>query len=124
MARKILAVIIGYAVLAILVMAITPVLSKFLLGSATPSEHSPLTGMYLFTNLASGFLAATAGGYVAALIGRGQPAARILGVIVLLAGILFGLLTKSGPQPQWYLLLLPLTGAAGVFVGGWLRGGY
>ncbi len=123
MGRLILAVIIGYIVLALLVMAITPVVSKILLGTATPSEPTSLTGLYLSTNLASGFLAALAGGYVAALVGRGQTAARILSGLVLLAGIVFGLLAKTGPQPQWYLLVLPILGGAGVFLGGWLRGG-
>ncbi len=102
----------------ILVLVITAILSKTLLGNAKPSDKTPLTRMYLFANLASGFLAAAASGYIAALIGRGQPAVRILSVIVLVVGIGFGLASKGGPQPQWYLLVLPVISALGTLVWG------
>ena len=114
--RAVLGVIGGYALMAGIVIVGVMILSPAF-GVEGPDQVTPA---YLAANLVLSFLAALAGGYVAAWIGGPLRlvAVAVLATIVLVAGFL---MESSGGQPSWYSIVLPLIGAAGVAAGGWLR---
>lgn len=67
------------------------------------------------------FLAALAGGYLCALIAKDRMIPRILTAIVLLTGLAYGAspVAAAGSKP----VLLAILGAAGVYLGAWLKDG-
>jgi hypothetical protein len=141
MLRSILAVVVGYIVMAALVML-----------SFTPAFFAPelvfekdgfgVTLAFLVFSLAMGGVAAVLGGFVAALI-AGRHARRSLlafAAIVLVLGVgsaVHGLFQAPqtvsaeeaarmtpiekaaiGHEPAWYAFLLPFLGSAGILAGG------
>ncbi len=115
-ARALLGVIGGYALLAGIVIIGVMILSPAF-GADAPGDRS--IG-YLAANLVLSFLAAVAGGYVAAWIGGPLRlvSVAVLAAVVLVAGFL---MQGSSDQPGWYPLVIALIGAVGVAIGGWLR---
>jgi hypothetical protein len=145
MLRSILAVAVGYAVMAALVML-----------SFTPAFFTPelvfvtdgigVTVAFLVFTLGMGGVAAAVGGFVAALVAGRHARLTLLALvaIVFVVGIgsaVYGLyqvpptlsaeevarmtpMEKAaiGHEPAWYALLLPCIGGAGVLAGGWLAG--
>ena len=67
------------------------------------------------------FLAALAGGYLCALIAKDRMIPRILIAIVLISGLAYGVspAAAAGSSP----VLLAILGAAGVYLGAWLKDG-
>ena len=114
--RAVLGVIGGYALLAAIVIVGVMILSPAF-GVEAPGDVS---AGYLAANLVLSFLAAVAGGYAAAWIGGPLRlvSVAVLAALVLVAGFL---MEGSSGQPGWYPLLIPLIGAVGVAIGGWLR---
>ena len=115
-----LAILAGYAVIVVLVLALTALLAKL-----TPSwvgQQGNPNPAYALVNLGYSFLAAAAGGYVTALVGAANPLAHILilGIVVLLLGALSALEAR-GKQPIWYGVTLLVIAPAGVLVGGLIR---
>lgn len=115
-----LAILAGYAVMVVLVIALTLLLAKL-----TPSwvgQQGNPNPAYALVNLGYSFLAATAGGYVTALVASANPLAHIfvLCIVVLLLGALSALQSR-GKQPIWYAVSLLVIAPAGVLVGGLLR---
>ena len=115
-----LALLAGFAVMAVLVIVVTVILQK-----AAPAwvgaEGRPRPG-YVAVNLCYSLLAAAAGGYVAALIGN-RDALRIvlgLGIAVLVLGAISALQTR-GKQPLWYQIALMIVSPLGVVAGGLVR---
>ncbi|HET6330890.1 MAG TPA: hypothetical protein VFF76_08900 [Holophagaceae bacterium] len=72
-------------------------------------------------SLGAVFLAAMAGGFVCALIAKDRMIPRILIAIVLFTGLAYGVspVAAAGSQP----VLLAILGAAGVYLGAWLKEG-
>ena len=118
--QSFLALLAGFAVMAILVIVLTAVLQK-----AAPawvgSEGRPRPG-YVVVNLGYSFMAAAAGGYVAALIGNLDALRIVLGlaVVVLALGAISALQAR-GKQPVWYQVALLIVMPLGVVAGGLAR---
>ena len=140
MLRLIVAVVVGYVVMAALVVA------AFAVAIAAPdlafrSDSFDVTPGWLAWALAATVLAAVAGGYVAVVIARRRSVASVLAGLVLVLGLVSaaGNLAKERPtvesaaglsaakraaravQPTWYAFALPVLGAGGVLVGAQLR---
>jgi len=110
----------GYAVMTLLVVAITALLAKL-----TPSwvgQQGNPSPTYALVNLGYSFLAAGAGGYVTALVGADNPLAHVLvlGIVVLLLAA-FSAVQARGKQPVWYAVSLLVIMPTGVLVGGLIR---
>jgi hypothetical protein len=115
-----LALLSGFATMAVLVGGVTALLS-WLTPEWVSSEGKPRPA-YVFVNLGYSFLAAAAGGYVTAWAARGNPLVLVLAlcIIVLLLGALSALQAR-GKQPVWYQLTLIAIVPLGVFAGGMVR---
>jgi hypothetical protein len=115
-----IALLAGFATMAVLVMAITALLTK-LTPSWVGDEGKPEPG-YMFVNLGYSFLAAAAGGYVTAWAAAANPLHHVLvlGIIVLALAALSAMQSR-GKQPIWYQLTLVAVTPLGVLGGGLLR---
>ncbi len=112
-----LALISGFATMAVLVAVITILLQKFTPGWVG-EKTKPKPG-YIFVNLGYSFLAAAAGGYVTAWIAQHNPLFHVLALaitVLLLAAL--SALQQRGQQPVWYMLTLVALTPLGVFAGG------
>jgi len=142
MARSILAVVAGYATLALLIF-VTFTLLYLVLGadrSFEPGSYDAST-LWVATSFPLGVAASVAAGYVCGTIARGGRAPQVLAGVVLVLGLLFAIpvlrATDAAPartgdvsnteamqwarQPKWVALVNPFIGAAGVLVGAGLR---
>ena len=115
-----LALLAGFATMAILVMVITA-LGTRLAQKWVGAEGKPRPG-YAFVNLGYSSLAAAAGGYVTAWISAANPLilVLVLGIVVLAMGALSALQAR-GTQPIWYALTLLALMPLGVLAGGLVR---
>lgn len=141
MIRTIAGVVIGYIVTALLVFIL---FSAAYLAMGTGNAFLPgsyqVSSLWLAVSVVLSFVAALAGGYVAAAVSRGTRAPLVLACAVLILGILFALPALGQPdpgpragdvgnvaammnarQPAWLLLLNPVIGAVGILVGSRLR---
>jgi DMSO/TMAO reductase YedYZ heme-binding membrane subunit len=118
MFRSILAVVAGYAVLAVGIV----LLFSVGFGGARP-EGLP-TRNFLLLAIGAGFVAAVAGGWVTVWIARGHRWKHIqalAALILLLAAV--HLFWTAGEEPLWFQLGNIAAGVTGVFVGGSLKRG-
>jgi hypothetical protein len=115
-----LALLAGFATMAMMVIAITALLTK-LVPEWVGQQGSPQPG-YAFVNLGYSFLAAAAGGYVTAWASPANPLVHVLvlGIVVLALGGLSALQSR-GKQPIWYALTLLAISPLGVLAGGLVR---
>lgn len=143
MVRSILAVVAGYVVMAVLVMlSFTP--AFFAPKLVFETDGTGATAAFMVFSLATGGVAATAGGFAAALLAGKRAWLSVLAfvVIVLVLGLgsaVYGLFrvpptfsaeevarmtpmekAAIGREPGWYAFSLPFIGSAGVLAGGWL----
>ena len=110
----------GFAVMAILVMAMTALVAR-LVPSWSDTEGKPSPG-YIVVNLGYSLLAAAAGGYVTAFAAVANPLIHVLALgltVLALAGL--SALQQRGKQPIWYQLSLVAISPIGVLAGGLLR---
>ena len=143
MVRSILAVVAGYATLA-LVIFVTFTALYLVLGadrSFEPGNYDAST-LWIATSFPLGVAASVAAGFVCAGIARGGRAPQALAGIVLVLGLLFAIpvlraadapspprtgdvpnmeAMQSARQPKWVALVNPFIGAVGVLVGAGLR---
>jgi hypothetical protein len=118
--RAFLALASGFAVIAVLMIAMTALLAR-IVPSWTGAEGKPEPA-YVFVNLGYSFLAAAAGGYVTAWIAAANPLIHVLALgIVVLALAALSALQSKGMQPIWYQLTLVAITPLGVLAGGLLR---
>jgi hypothetical protein len=115
-----LALLAGYAVMAVIVVAVTALLTRL-----TPEwcgQGVRPTAAYLFVNLGYSFLAGAAGGYVTAWISAASPLLHplVLAVIVLLLGAVSAFASR-GKQPLAYQLALIALSPVGVLAGALVR---
>jgi hypothetical protein len=144
MVRKIIAIVVGYLVMFVLVFATFTGAYAVLgaEGAFKPGSYD-VTGTWAGVSVILSFVAAVAGGWVAARIGRGGRAAVLLAVVVVLMGIVFAIPNLNAPktdevrtadvsnsdammkarQPAGLTLLTPVIGALGVLTGARLRRG-
>jgi hypothetical protein len=129
-----IALVAGFATMAVLVAVITALLQKLTPGWVGEGDKagSPRTGPragggkpkpgYIFVNLGYSFLAAAAGGYVTTWIAQRNPLihALALAITVLLLAALSAL-QQRGQQPVWYMLTLVALTPLGVLAGGLVR---
>lgn len=119
-----LALLAGYATVALLVIGITALLTRLTpgwVGVGVGSEGRPNLG-YAFFNLSYSFVAAAAGGYVTAWIAAGNPLVNALVLaLVVLAMAALSAMQSRGKQPIWYALTLVAIMPLGVLAGGLLR---
>jgi hypothetical protein len=145
MFRSILAVVVGYILMAALVMlSFTP--AFFAPELVFEHDSIDVTMAFMVFSLAMGGVAAVAGGFVAALVAGRRARLTLLAfvAIVIVLGVgsaVYGLyqaprsppaeeIAKMTPtqkaaighEPAWYAFLLPFVGSAGVLAGGWLAG--
>lgn len=125
MIRSILAVVAGFLVTAILVMATSALAATAfglpLMSTAETPTVTPSTG-YLVVNLVCSALAAIAGGWVAATVGQRHPMAHAGALAALLAiGGAVGVASPQPGQPTWYPTALLVLGPLGALTGGFLR---
>jgi hypothetical protein len=106
-----LALLAGFATMAVLVIMVTALLSR-LAPEWVGTEGRPRPG-YVFVNLGYSFLAAAAGGYVTASAAYANP------LVLLMAAL--SALQSRGKQPIWYQLALVAISPLGVLAGGLLR---
>jgi hypothetical protein len=137
-------VVVGYVVMAVLVMGTFSV-AYLVLGAdgAFRSGSYEPSGLWIGISFVLSFLAALAGGCVAATIARDRRGPLVLAGLLVVLGLLFAIpsLTAGGGgspdarsgdvgmfeamtrgrQPGWVALLTPAVGAAGVLAGGRAR---
>ena len=115
-----LALLAGFATMAVLVGVVTALLTQ-LVPEWVGAEGKPRPG-YAFVNLGYSFLAAAAGGYVTAWLSAANPLVHVLmlGIVVLAMGALSALQAR-GKQPVWYALALLALTPLGVLAGGLVR---
>jgi hypothetical protein len=115
-----LALTAGFAVMALLVIAMTALLTR-VVPSWTGSEGRPQPG-YVIVNLGYSFLAAAAGGYVTAWVAAANPLIHVLALgLVVLALAALSAMQSRGKQPIWYQLALVAITPLGVLAGGLAR---
>jgi hypothetical protein len=118
--RAFLALLAGFATMAVLVGVVTAVLVKRFPKWVGAQGHPRPT--YVLVNLAWSFLASMAGGCVTAWVSSNDPLRQtlVLAIIVLLLSGLSALQLR-GRQPIWYQLLLIVLSPLGVLAGGLIR---
>jgi hypothetical protein len=115
-----LALVAGFAVMALLVIVLTALLTR-LVPSWVATDGKPQPG-YVFVNLGYSFLAAAAGGYVTAWAAAVNPMVHVLALgIVVLALSALSAMQQRGKQPVWYQLALVAISPLGVLAGGLVR---
>jgi hypothetical protein len=115
-----LALAAGFAVMAVLVVAMTALLTR-MVPSWTGADGKPQPG-YVVVNLGYSFLAAAAGGYVTAWAAAANPLIHVLALaLVVLALAALSALQLRGKQPIWYQLALVAISPFGVLAGGLVR---
>ena len=115
-----LALLAGFATMALLVIVVTALLAKLTPGWV--GEEGKPNPAYVFVNLGYSFVAAAAGGYVTAWAAAANPLIHVLalGIVVLVLSALSALQSR-GKQPVWYALTLFAVTPMGVLAGGLVR---
>jgi hypothetical protein len=114
------ALLAGFAVMAVLVMLVTAALAR-LTPDWVGATGSPSPG-YVFVNLGYSFIASAAGGYVTAWVAWDNPLHHVLALaIVVLALAALSALQQKGKQPVWYAVTLVGITPLGVLAGGLVR---
>ena len=114
------ALLAGFLTMTLIVVAATALIAH-LVPSWVGDPGNP-SGGYIFVNLGYSFLAAAAGGYVAAWIGSATPVAHtlVLAVVVLLISALNAVLAR-GKQTIAYQIALVILSPIGIIAGGLAR---
>jgi hypothetical protein len=118
--RAFLALLAGYATAAVLVIAITALLTRLTPGWVG-EQPKPRAG-YVFVNLGNSLLAAAAGGYVTAWAAVANPLIHVLALgMIVLAMAALSAMQSRGKQPIWYALAMVAIMPLGVLAGGMVR---
>lgn len=118
--RAFLALVAGFATMAVLVILVTASLTRLTPGWV--GEQGKPRPAYAFVNIGYSFLAAAAGGYVTAWAAAANPLVHVLALaIVVLALAALSAMQSRGKQPIWYQLALVAIAPLGVLAGGLVR---
>ncbi|MDX2199148.1 MAG: hypothetical protein SF069_09275 [Phycisphaerae bacterium] len=119
MLRNVFAVVLGYAAMAVVIMAAVPLIA-WVFGIEVSWENPPreVPMELIVGNLLTTVPAAMLGGWVCTKAARGQavPGLVLLGLVVLM-GIANFVAQEGSAAPAWYRAALPILGATGVFMG-------
>ena len=124
MLHSLLAVLAGFAAMAVLVILSTAIAATLLVPggmSATATGAGSLPRAYLMVNLGCSALAAFVGGAVTARIASGSPlwhGAALAAVMVAMS--ILSARQARGTQPRWYQLTLMTAMPAVALVGAWV----
>ncbi len=118
MMRKVLALVLGCAAVALLSVVLDPVAATAVKPFA--QGQGPLF-VVAVSNLVALFLASLGGGLVATAVAHHRGPANLLAALAFVAGLGFALSHKQAGGPGWYPFALPVAGALGTFLGGWIR---
>jgi hypothetical protein len=118
MLQSIGAVVAGYVVMAVLVMAGTMAwVATMVPGGIAAMRQNPRaqamtpTPRYLAMNLVLSLVAAIAGGWVTARLGGNLVG---LAAVLLVMGVVSAFMPEAKRQPPWYRYLIPVVGLAGI----------
>lgn len=143
MGRKIGAFVVGYIAMAVFVFFTFSICYMILgtEGSFKPNSYQ-VSGIWLVLSLVLGFAAAVLGGWVCTMIAKEAKTAKVLAGFVLVLGLILAFVGMSGEdpattmregevgnfeamsvakQPNWFLFVNPILGAAGILLGARLR---
>jgi len=128
MFRSVGAILAGFVVATIVVMACTWVAVAVMLPAVGPGQMPEPTTAYLAVNLGYSLLAAFVGGEVAVRLARRAPVGHGmgLGLLLLVLGIGMAATTSDGTQgnqPGWYLYVVAILGWVGASAAGLRRRG-
>lgn len=117
--RSVLAVVAGFAAMAVIVIVATIVLAALLHPEAEGGPTTP-TSAWLAVNFAYSFAAAALGGWVTARLAPRAPFGHAVALAALaLAFALPGIVGGAQPgQPAWYPPVLAALALAGILIGG------
>ncbi len=142
MLRSILAAVLGYLLMAVVVMAGMAVAWGVLGGTGAFEGEGPApSGAWVGFALVFGFLAALVGGVVARKVGRGPRAVSLLVTMLVAIGVMTALSAnrvtsnrepinkpvaemtfmeagQHAVQPTWFNWVIPFVGAFGAYLGG------
>lgn len=121
MLRSVGIVLLGYLVMAVIVVVSTAGLVRLLAPQAAHPEPGHPASSYVGANLAAGLLAALTGGWVVARLAERAPIGHGLALAALVA--VMGLISarqQGAKQPAWYRVVMPLIGAAGSVLGAYI----
>ena len=131
MLRSVAAVIAGYVVMMVIVMAGTMALmAAFVPGGMQAMrnretiESLPPSTRYLASNIVLSLMAAIAGGWATAKVATASPTGPLIALasVMIAMGIISALAPGAKRQPGWYKVLIPLVGAGGVgLIAVWAR---
>jgi hypothetical protein len=126
--RSIAAVVAGFGFMASTAMVGTMLAAAFFVpggaGSLTTGAvPASLPAAYFAANMATSFLGAVFGGWLAARIGAWAPFAHAAALAVLTAVLSVASIFQApaGAQPGWYAIVVGIIGVGGVLLGGKLR---
>jgi hypothetical protein len=120
MVHAFLALLAGFATIAMLVTGMEAMLNR--LSPEWAGTEGKLQPGYAFVNLGWAFLAAASGGYLTAWVSAANPLIHVLVLaIVILAIAALSALQERGKHPIWYALTLLAVMPLGVLAGGLVR---
>ena len=124
MLQSILSIVVGYLVMAIIVMIGTIAAAAALvpggLSAMRRAEGPPApTKNYLYANLALSLVAAIVGGWLTARMAPFAPFTHVAALAVLIVAMaLISAKYQAARQPSWYSWTIAIVGVAGVLIGG------
>jgi hypothetical protein len=125
--RSIAAVVAGFGFMASTAMVGTILAAALFIpggaGSLTTGDvPASLPPAYFVANVATSFLGAVFGGWLAARIGAMAPFAHAAALAVLTVVVsVVSTFQAPGAQPGWYAIVVGIIGVAGILLGGKLR---
>lgn len=115
-----LALLAGFAAVMLVVLAMRGLLLLLAPSLAATQARPGLS--YTLVNLGSSLLGGAAGGYVTAVLARGNPLTQVLALALIVLGLAaLSALQARGQQPIWYQLAQVALSPLGVFAGGLVR---
>ncbi|HWA57108.1 MAG TPA: hypothetical protein VG692_07640 [Gemmatimonadales bacterium] len=126
MLASVWAVVAGFLVMAVLVMAGSMILMRIYAPGAMEAMRSgqmtlpPPTAGYIVRNIILSLGAAVAGGMVTLRLAPSAPTGHLaaLGLVVLAMGLVSAKSPGSAHQPAWYRVAIPFVGLGGVLLAG------
>jgi hypothetical protein len=126
--RSIVAIVAGFGFMVSTAMVGTIIAAAlFIPGGAgslrTGAVPASLPAAYFAANVATSFLGAVFGGWLAARIGAWAPFAHAaaLAVLTTVVSVVSVFQVPPGAQPGWYAIVIGLIGVGGILIGGKLR---
>jgi len=125
MLRNVLAVLVGFFVMAALTMPATVLAARTMLGTRSREDMMRMTPTppYLAVNLTFSALFAGLGGYVTSQVGRSFVDVYVLAALMFVLGLVSARqnMQQKTSQGRWYSMTLVVLGPVSALIGGWLQ---